>query len=86
MKRRLLIFLCIWGITLGHTTPVGDFLLVAQPVTSNVYICNSPTSIAYHASSICRGLNRCIQTIIKVSLSDAKKVYGKRACKICYQT
>ena len=51
---------------------------------SDVYVCDSKTSVAYHADKDCRGLNRCTHTIIKISQTDAINKYGKRKCKICY--
>jgi hypothetical protein len=53
-------------------------------VFSNVLICVSPNSYAYH-SHMCQGLNRCTHEIISVSLDEAKGVYGKnKACGFCY--
>jgi hypothetical protein len=61
-------------------------LLLTLSFTSSttVFVCDSETSIAYHASRSCKGLNRCTHTIISVSENDAINRYGKRACKICY--
>ena len=49
-----------------------------------VYVCDSDTSVAYHQSKECRGLNRCTHTIIYITKKEAINTYGKRACKICY--
>lgn len=49
-----------------------------------VYVCDSKTSVAYHAINDCRGLNRCTHTIICITKKEAINDYGKRACKICY--
>ncbi|MDP2386164.1 MAG: hypothetical protein Q8M29_07320 [Bacteroidota bacterium] len=53
-------------------------------VADNVYVCDSKTSVAYHATKDCKGLNRCTHEIIHISKTDAVSVYNKRACKICY--
>jgi hypothetical protein len=49
-----------------------------------VFVCDSTTSVAYHETKNCRGLNRCTHEIIQVTKRDAIENYGKRACKICY--
>lgn len=50
-----------------------------------VYVCVSPTSIAYHKSKNgCKGIQACTHQIIKVSKADAINKYKYRACKICY--
>ena len=59
-------------------------ILISFSSESSVYVCDSSTSVAYHSSSDCRGLNKCTHTIIRVSQNDAINKYGKRACKICY--
>ena len=55
-----------------------------RPGSIKVYVCDSSTSVAYHSSKSCKGLNRCTHQIIEVSKQDAIDKYGKRACKICY--
>jgi hypothetical protein len=66
------------------------FLLVFVLCTSfkntgdSVYVCDSKTSVAYHAIKNCKGLNKCTHEIIKVSKAEAVDVYKKRACKLCY--
>jgi len=49
-----------------------------------VYVCDSKTSYAYHSPKDCRGLSRCTHEIIKVTESEAKNTYYKRACKLCW--
>lgn len=49
-----------------------------------VYVCDSSTSVAYHKTKTCSGLNRCTHEIITVTKTKAIDTYGKRACKICY--
>lgn len=51
---------------------------------NRVYICTGPKSKRYHATSKCRGLERCSGEIIAVSISDAQ-VTGKTPCKMCYK-
>ena len=57
---------------------------IDKSISSNVYICNSPSAKVYHQDRTCRGLQNCKQEINTVSLNDAVKIYGRRACKICY--
>lgn len=52
--------------------------------TEKVYVCDSSTSVAYHETKECKGLNRCKHDIINITKKDAIDKYGKRACKICY--
>lgn len=53
--------------------------------TPQVYICTSPTAIAYHKSKDgCKGIKACNRKILKVSKSDAIRKYKYRACKICF--
>lgn len=47
-----------------------------------VYICTGPSSSVYHKTDDCRGLNRCSDSIDKVTVKEAKEM-GRRACKIC---
>lgn len=49
-----------------------------------VYVCDGKTSVAYHSTDNCKGLNRCTHTVIKVTKQDAINTYGKRACKLCW--
>jgi len=50
-----------------------------------VYVCVSPTSIAYHKSKDgCKGIQACTHQIIKISKADAINKYKYRACKICF--
>ncbi|WEK35625.1 MAG: hypothetical protein P0Y53_24330 [Candidatus Pseudobacter hemicellulosilyticus] len=50
---------------------------------ATVYICKSPSAVAYHSDGDCRGLNRCTHTIVRVSKESAVE-YGYRACGYCY--
>ncbi|WP_216857882.1 hypothetical protein [Pedobacter steynii] len=56
-----------------------------RPDTTRVYICTSPTAVAYHKSrNGCKGIQACSRKVIKVSKSDAIRKYKYRACKVCY--
>lgn len=73
MKNILLLSLfCLPLLSMKVETPV-----------KTVYICTGPKAQVYHATSKCRGLNRCSGDIKAVSLEDIKK--SRRACKICYK-
>lgn len=50
---------------------------------SEVYICNSETSYAFHKTNTCKGLNNCSSSIIKITLTEAKNK-GKTPCKLEY--
>lgn len=54
-----------------------------KSVVLKVYVCDSSTSVAYHDTKTCRGLNKCSHEIIYITKTDAI-AKGKRACKICY--
>lgn len=53
------------------------------PGETKVFICDSPTAVAYHKFLNCRGLQRCKHTILEVTLKNAE---GRRLreCQICY--
>ncbi len=53
-------------------------------IINKVYVCDSKTSVAYHNSKNCDGLDNCKHEIIYITKSDATVKYNKRACKICY--
>lgn len=53
---------------------------IKESQNSDVYICASKSSKKYHYKKNCRGLNACNHEIRKVSLSDARKKYGKTLC------
>jgi hypothetical protein len=48
-----------------------------------VYLCNGPSSLRYHKTNTCRGLNNCSTSITKSTLTNALK-NNRTACKICY--
>jgi hypothetical protein len=58
--------------------------LTAARVDPTVYICDSNTAKAYHASEDCRGLNRCTHEVVKVTKKEAEEQYGRVKCQVCY--
>ena len=50
-----------------------------------VYICTGPQSKCYHKNEFCRGLKSCSKEIKKVTLTEAKEKYHRRACGYCYK-
>ncbi len=58
--------------------------LEASREENNVYICDSQTAKAYHASENCRGLNRCTHEVVKVTKKEAEEEYGRVKCQVCY--
>lgn len=81
--KKLIITLLSFVLIVGYISPLHAQKKKTETHQTYVYLCNSRTAYVYHSSSNCRGLNRCSHGLIKVMLSDAKKVYGRRACKIC---
>lgn len=59
---------------------------LCNPVApEEVYICISPTAIAYHKSKTnCKGIRACTHDIKKVSKEDAIKKFKYRACRLCF--
>lgn len=57
------------------------FLLLCSfsGVESNVFICDSPNSIAYHYKRDCRGLNNCKHEVKKTTVAEAEKI-GLKLC------
>lgn len=50
-----------------------------------VYICISPTAIAFHKTKTnCKGIRACSHEIKKVTREDAINKYKYRACKLCF--
>jgi len=63
---------------------LGGLLLVSFIQNkSNVFICDSNTSYAYHLTPNCKGLNRCTHAIVEITKENAKKE-GRSRCKIEY--
>ena len=81
-----LLFLA-WVLVVGtpsevvhRITPLNTEL--AAP-SATVYVCMSKSSVAYHASDNCAGLNRCNHYVKAMNVSAAQEL-GKRACQKCY--
>jgi len=51
---------------------------------AKVYICDSKGSKAYHSNRECRGIKICRHAILEITLKEARDVYKRAACKICY--
>ncbi|MEW7292201.1 hypothetical protein [Aquimarina sp. 2304DJ70-9] len=45
-----------------------------------VYICNSMKSERYHYKKDCKAIQRCQDTIVKISLKKARNIYGRTVC------
>lgn len=48
-------------------------------VTMYVYVCNGPSSKAYHYTPNCKGLQKCSKQVVKVTLEEAKEE-GRKLC------
>lgn len=44
-----------------------------------VYICDSPSSVAFHYKRDCRGLNNCKHEVKKSTVAEAEKI-GLKIC------
>ena len=49
-----------------------------------VYIRTGSQAEVYHKKENCRGLSRCSDEIIPITVSEAEKM-GRRPCKICME-
>lgn len=68
-----------------HLVLLMQLSMEKKPDTTQVYICTSPTAVAYHKSKDgCKGIRACNRKVFKVSKSDAIRKYKYRACRICY--
>jgi hypothetical protein len=54
-----------------------------KTVQTTVYVCDSKSAYAYHASTGCQYLKRCTHGVISLSKADAESG-GYSACKACY--
>lgn len=63
---------------------VSIALLSFTAGNNTVYVCVSKSSVAYHSTRACTGLEHCTHTINAMSEADAVKL-GKRRCKLCWQ-
>jgi hypothetical protein len=50
---------------------------------TKVFICDSPSAVAYHSSKNCRGLQKCTHRVLEVYETDAQNK-NLRSCKVCY--
>ena len=82
MKKRIIVLLSLLFFTVS-ITPLQAQKKKTETSQTYVYLCNSKTAYVYHSSKYCRGLNRCSHGLIKVTLTEAKRDYGRRACMIC---
>ena len=67
-----------------HISAFTILLVSAMAYSSNmatmyVYVCNGPSSKAYHYSPNCKGLQKCSKQVIKVTLEEAKEK-GRKLC------
>lgn len=60
------------------------FSMLSVPSNNNVFVCDSKSSKVYHSSKTRRGIKNCSHEIKEVTLKEAKDVYKRSACKICY--
>ena len=58
---------------------VGAMAYSSNMTTTYVYVCNGPSSKAYHYSPNCKGLQKCSKQIVKITLDEAKKK-GRKLC------
>ena len=57
-------------------------LLGMETANETVYICTGPKAVVYHKTKDCRGLSKCSDDVVSVSLEKISKT--RRPCKICY--
>lgn len=69
-------------ILIAGTATQTAFEVSAKKETT-VYVCTGPKSKRYHATSSCKGLNRCSRDIVSMPQSEAAQK-GFTPCKICY--
>ncbi|AYA35991.1 hypothetical protein D3Y59_02320 [Hymenobacter oligotrophus] len=69
----------------GAPAPTARQALVNRPAATaqTVYVCISKSSVAYHATDDCAGLNRCTHEVRAMAVGAAQEM-GKRACQKCY--
>lgn len=82
MLRTLLLASILLLTTLSASTlPASPAM--HRSTAAAVFVCMSKSSVAYHSSSSCAGLNRCTHEVRSMSASAAQEL-GKRACHKCY--
>ncbi len=57
-------------------------LLGMETANETVYICTGPKAVAYHKTKDCKGLSKCSDDVVSVSLEKISKT--RRPFKICY--
>ncbi len=57
-------------------------LIGMETANETVYICTGPKAVVYHKTKDCRGLSKCSDDVVSVSLEKISKT--SRPCKICY--
>lgn len=57
-------------------------LLGMETANETVYICTGPKAVVYHKTKNCKGLSKCSDDVVSVSLEKISKT--RRPCKICY--
>lgn len=63
---------------------LSSLSLIAFSTQSRVWVCVSPTAVAYHSSKTCAGLQRCTHAVVSTTKDSAVNYYHHRACKKCY--
>ncbi|UYZ59679.1 hypothetical protein [Hymenobacter latericus] len=82
MFKALLLASLLWA---GAPAPAARQAYITRPAATaqTVYVCVSKSSVAYHASDDCPGLNRCTHEVRAMAVGAAQEM-GKRACQKCY--
>lgn len=80
MKKLLPLFLVLLFISCGNKKNAKE---LNPGDDETVYICTGESSVRYHSSPDCRGLERCSGSVEKVSKSYAESI-GRTPCRICY--
>jgi len=70
-------------LTLISTSGMGDSVIVGHSQTM-VYIVMSPSAYAYHCTTRCSAVVRSTHPVKQVTVDEAVRKYGRRACGKCY--
>lgn len=57
----------------------------AAKTETYVYICTGGSSVRYHKTDKCRGLENCQASVKKVTLDYAENKLKRSQCKLCYK-
>lgn len=49
-----------------------------------IYICLNSNSFSYHSNRMCKALKLCTDTILSISVIEARYQYNRRPCNFCY--